>query len=295
MPKKAGGDAFQLTLKRLSEVSRKQYDNPYEAVEWPDKLDEAAWLTSPELISLYGTELYASLAESQRKRLAFFEAVNFFSLNIHGEKSLVEGLAHRLYAQETPEISEYLHHFLDEENKHMVYFGGFCQRYAGKIYADRKLTVPREYAPGEEELLFFAKVMIFEEIVDVYNRKMADDERLAPVARRINWLHHRDEARHLVFGRETVARLAQRSLPAWDDDTRSRVRRYLSDYVEATWKEFYNPDVYADAGIAEPYAAQRAAWAHSACREHRRAVAEPCVSFLRKHNLWENGEDESRA
>src|SRR6266705_194388 len=61
------------------------------------------------------------------------------NLNIHGEKALVEGLARKLYEREKREISPYLHHFLDEENKHMVYFGEFCTRYAGKIYPDKKL------------------------------------------------------------------------------------------------------------------------------------------------------------
>ena len=32
----------------------------------------------------------------------------------------------------------------------MVYFGTFCNRYAGKIYPERKLAFPREYAPGDD-------------------------------------------------------------------------------------------------------------------------------------------------
>ena len=112
------------------------------------------------------------------KRLSFCETVNFFSLNIHGEKRLIEGLARRLYRRGMEDLTAYLHHFLDEENKHMVYFGGFCTEYAGKVYPDRKVAFPREYAAGEEDFLFFAQVLIFEEIVDVYNVHLATDERL---------------------------------------------------------------------------------------------------------------------
>ncbi len=42
------------------------------------------------------------------------------------EKALIEGLAKRLYDEERPsEHSRYIHHFLDEENKHMTFFGNF--------------------------------------------------------------------------------------------------------------------------------------------------------------------------
>ncbi len=282
-------DKFKGTVQRLCEASRKQFANPYDTIEWPDKVDPDAWYMSPELISLYGGEAFAALSEPARKRLSFFETVNFFSLNIHGEKPLVEGLARRLYTSDIPEVSQYLHHFLDEENKHMVYFGGFCQRYANKVYADKKLVFPREYAAGEEELLFFAKVMIFEEIVDVYNLRMAEDERLAPIARRINLLHHRDEARHLVFGREVVARLSGRYLPEWSEATRQGVREYLAQYLTATWKEYYNPDAYQDAGLPNVYALQRSAWDAPQAQAHRLAVSQPCLNFLRKHHLLVDG------
>lgn len=282
-------DSWPQLVDKLCSISRRDYVNPHEYLEWPERLDFGQWLMSPELISLYPTPLYAELTEPDRMRLSFFEAVNFFSLNIHGEKTLVEGLARRLYQRDKTEVTPYLHHFLDEENKHMVYFGGFCQRYAGRIYPDRKFAVPREYAPGEEDLLFFGKVLIFEEIVDVYNLRVARDERVSPIARQINLIHHREEARHLVFGREIVRRLAESHLPTWSDDTVRNVRAYLQDYLLATWKEYYNPDVYRDAGLQEPYAVRKAAFDSEPCRAHRIAVTERCLGYLRDNGLVEEG------
>ncbi len=280
-------DTLRDLVDRLCDASQKQFANPY-TLAWPDALDPEQWCTSPELISLYGTEAFDALNEPQQKRLSFFEAVNFFSLNIHGEKPLVEGLAHRLYRSDSREICAYLHHFLDEENKHMVYFGGFCERYAGKIYPDKKAAFPREYAPGEEDMLFFAKVMIFEELVDVYNLRMSTDERLVPIARQINLLHHRDEARHLVFGRQVVKTLFDRYAPAWSSETLTGVRGYLAAYLTATWKEYYNPEVYRDAGIAgDPYELHQQAFGHPTCRAHRRAVSAGCVRYLLANGILE--------
>lgn len=275
------------TIDKLCEVSIRDYINPYSELDWPETLDFEQWFTSPELISLYGTEVYEDLTEAQQMRLSFYEAVNFFSLNIHGEKPLVEGLARRLYKKGNDEISPYLHHFLDEENKHMVYFGGFCMKYAGKIYADKKIAFPREYEPGEEDFLFFAKALVFEEIVDVYNVAMARDERLARIARQINLLHHRDEARHLVFGRQIVKEIFARYAPRWKEETLLSVREYLKNYLAATWKEYYNPDVYRDSGISSPFDVQQIAFHADSSRAHRRRISDGCVRYLLENNILE--------
>ena len=275
-------EEFSQMVGKLCAESRKQYVNPYDYLQWPERVDPEQWYFSPELISLHGTEACERLSEPQRKRLSFHEAVNFFSLNIHGEKSLVEGLAQRVYRRSNDVITPYLHHFLDEENKHMVYFGGFCMRYGGKVYPDRKMVLPREFAPGEEDFLFFAKVMIFEEIVDVYNVRMSTDERLAPIARQINLIHHREEMRHLVFGREMVKRLFDHHAPEWTAETLRGVREYLAGYLTATWKEYYNPDVYKDAGLEDPYGLQQRVFADERCRKHRREVSGKCLQTLVK-------------
>jgi len=273
------------TVERLCEASRRKALDPYLAVQWPETIDLAAWYTSPELVSLEGTEIWDALPDETRKRLAFWEAVNFYSLNVHGEKALIEGLARRLYRGGEDDPSAYLHHFLDEENKHMVYFGGFCRRYAGKVYRDRKLVLPREYEDGEEDFLFFAKVLVFEELVDEHNRRMAKDERLAPVARQINASHHHEESRHLVFGREQVVALFERHASRWPAEVLERVRAYLASYLVATWKEYFNPDAYADAGLEDPYGIAERAFHHPAARARRTELSLACVEFLREHGM----------
>ncbi|HEX2313487.1 MAG TPA: diiron oxygenase [Thermomonospora sp.] len=268
------------TTERLSRLSQRSYQNPYTAVEWPDAVDpEGQWFGSPELLSLYGTPSWDGLDEPARRRLAFFEAVNFYSLNIHGEKSLMEGLASRLYRKDLLEVSDYLHHFLDEENKHSIYFGGFCTRYH-HVYRSRQLPFAETRPRDVEDLLFFVKTMVFEEIVDVYNREQARDGRLEPIARFINHNHHVEESRHLVFGRRLVAALWEACAPGWDAATREDVREHLSQFLVASWREYYNPDVYADAGLADPWEVAEAAWAAPAQREHRRRVSAKVLTFL---------------
>lgn len=268
------------TTERLSRLSRKSYQNPYTAVEWPRSVDpERQWFSSPEYLSLYGTPLWETLDEPARKRLAFHEAANFYSLNIHGEKGLMEGLAARLYRKDLLPVSQYLHHFLDEENKHSVYFGGFCTRYA-RVYRSRQLPFGEPRPRDVADLLFFAKTMVFEEIVDVYNLAQARDGRLEPIARFINRNHHVEEARHLVFGRRLVTALWEACAPGWDEATKEDVRAHLAQFFTATWREYYNPDVYADAGLADPWDVAEQAWSAPAQRRHRRRVSAKVLDHL---------------
>ncbi|MFJ8314153.1 MULTISPECIES: diiron oxygenase [unclassified Streptomyces] len=271
------------TVDRLSHLSQRSYQNPYVTVEWPDEVrPEEEWFSSPEYLSLYGTEHWERLDEAARRRLAFHEAANFYSLNIHGEKGLMQGLAERLYRKDLLDVAEYLHHFLDEENKHSIYFGGFCTRYA-KVYRSRQFSFAESRDPRPwdvEDFLFFTKTMVFEEIVDHYNWVQSRDVRLHPVARFINHNHHFEESRHLVFGRRLVTALWEACAPSWDDATVAEIRAHLHQHFTTRWREYYNPDVYADTGCADPWELAEQAWSAPAQRAHRRAVSQKVLGFL---------------
>lgn len=273
------------TVARLCEVSAVERRPFARSQDWPAELDREQWFFAPELISLRGTETFDRLDEGARKVLSFYEAVNFFSLNIHGERSLVEGIARRLHTEGNESISHYLHHFLEEENGHMTWFAGFCTRYAGKIYPEKRLALEREYANGEEDFLFFARALVFEEIVDAYNRRMADDERLDPLARTINRMHHLEEKRHLAFGRELVVELHERHRREWSSETHARIASELSAFLRSTWNLYYNAEVYQDAGLRRPYSLRRQAFDSPTARAHRDAIGASCERFLREHGI----------
>lgn len=270
--------------KKLSDSSVKNYNNPYTSIDWPETLDPVQWHFTPELISCFNTKTYDEMSEEQKMKLSFFEAVNFFSLNIHGEKDLIAGLADHLYGSHNKEITDYIHHFIDEENKHMLWFGTFCEKYAGKVYPETKISFPREYAPGEQEFLFFAKVVVFEELVDHYNVAMARDENLRPIVRQIHRQHHQDESRHLSFGREMAASLFEKHCKeSWDEETILGIQQYLSHYIITTWREYYNPAVYIDAGLENAFDVVESAW--EAGSEHRNKVSQKVLNFLKKNQM----------
>lgn len=274
------------TFDRLTEQSRAKYRNPYKAVTWPDAVDpEKDWFFTPELASLHGTR-HEPPDGPRARRYTFYEAANFFSLNIHGEKSLISGLAARMYRSDLADITDYLHHFLDEENKHSVYFGGFCRRYA-RVYRSRHVSFPESADRSVSDFLFFSKALLFEEHADRYNVLQAKDARLHELSRFINEAHHADESRHLVFNRAIVRALWNAHAPEWDTATLADVRDRLGLFFRATWREYYNPDVYADAGFDDPWQVAEDAWNDPAQREHRRSISSKCLRFFLTTSILE--------
>ncbi len=271
---------------RLTRASRKLHWDVYNTFDWPEALEQNAWYMPPELISIYGTPTYDALTEEQQKKLSLYELGNFFSLVLQGERPLVQGLVDRLYNKaNTTSVNEYLHHFVDEENKHMVMFGEFCNRYIGKVYPEKKIVLPKEYAKGEEEVAFYCKVMVVEELGDYYNTTIEKDMRVDAMVREVNKVHHVDEARHLAFGRLQLAELFNKYSPAWSDETLASFREWLVAYLRASWGDYYNPTMYRDAGLADSYEVRQIAMTHPACAAHREKASARLVSYFIKTGL----------
>jgi len=155
----------------------------------------------------------------------------------------------------------------------------------------KKIKFDQEYEDGEEDFLFFSKIMVFEEIVDLFNRKQGKDDRLHPLAKEINWLHHFEESRHLGFGREFVKVLWQSYSAKWTSESLKRIRDTISSYIEATWKEYYNPSVYRDAGLSDPFSIRKMALKHPKCIKRRTEISAPLIQFLSETGILPNTEE----
>jgi hypothetical protein len=255
--------------------------DPYTAFDWPERLDaDAHWFMSPSLTSLYGTPAWDALSETQQRRLSFYELVNFFSLAIAGERLLVHKMAPYLYHTDYAAHTPYLHHFLEEENRHMVWFGTFCQRYAGKVYSARWYPLPSNHDDSEEEFRFWVSVLAFEEVGDAYNQAIAADETIHPLSREINRAHHREETRHLAFGRLMVREVWERHSSNWAPEVKARVQDYVANYLLSEFHDYFNPAVYIDAGLPEPYRLRADALACDAAKVRFRDVSASCAKVL---------------
>ncbi|MEO6260182.1 MAG: diiron oxygenase [Thermoanaerobaculia bacterium] len=245
----ASSERLERATRKLTALSVTAYANPHGRFCWTSSASTERPAMSERLLPLAGLPVFGQLSDEQRWRLALLEAVSFFSLNISGERELMAGLTRRLGEGRPAFLSRYLRHFLEEENAHTVVFARFCLDYGGAIFADRQVRFPREFLPGEEEFLFFARVLVFEEIAHFYNRSIATDEDVWSLAREINRYHAEEETRHLAFGRLLVAELWERLSPAWDGEGKRRIGQYLTLYVTTVLQSYVNPEVYRAIGL----------------------------------------------
>jgi hypothetical protein len=265
---------------RLTAASDRVGRDPYASIAWPAARDAQAWYFSPELVSLHGTPAWAALGEDARRALAFFEAVNFCSLNVHGESRLIAGLEASAAGRGDDAVADYLQCFRAEEAKHRAAFTRFCVDYAGAVYPDRSIALAPAWDGDDAELVFFARVLVFEEFVDGYNATMARDPRLAPVARQLNQAHHLEEARHLAFGRAWLAQRVAAGHARWQAGEAAEIARHLAEFRQALWRDLFNVQAWRDAGLADVYALRLAVLADPRVQAREQAAFERVVRFL---------------
>ncbi|HEV2634122.1 MAG TPA: diiron oxygenase [Actinocrinis sp.] len=274
----------ELDLDRLEQMAESGYYNPYTIFQWPDTIEaDKPWM-SENLTTLAGTEMWDELTREQQLALTRYETINFFSLNIHGIRELMSEVVLRIHERTYAGVSEFLHHFIGEENEHMWFFAQFCLRYGGKLYPAQpslKADSVSHLSAVARELIVFARILIFEEIVDYYNAQMATDPDLPEIAREINRVHHQDESRHVAFGRMVFTNLLAQ-VAGRDPAEVPAVAEYLEKYLQYSIGTLYHPAAYRDAGIPDALALRRRALEHPARAEAHERMLKRTRSFLAK-------------
>ena len=243
-------------INQLSMKSINYYYNPYRLFSWAEHLPENQYWMSPDLMTIYGSVFMDEFSVEQLYRLSKWESIHFYSLNVHGIRELLLEVITRIHQPGYELISDFLHHFIGEENEHMWFFSEFCRRYGQKIYPSFALPNPtrKKYSSEIETFLVFARILIFEELVDFYNLRMARDTTLPEIIRQVNRIHHQDEARHIAFGRKLIALLYQEIQKQLSEPMEIELESYLKQYIRYCLNSFYNPQIYLDAGISDPLA-----------------------------------------
>jgi len=234
-------------IDRLIELSEKNSDPA--TFSWPETLPVDVLWCDEDLMTTYGTESHKTLDFSQKCLLSKWEAINFFSLNVHGIKEALKFVADCIYEPRYDCVSQYMHTFIAEENEHMEYFAKFCIRYAGKIYETPSFSVKKDHPRLQQELYMFASTLIFEEFVDFYNHKVGKNSVVPGIVRDINYSHHIDETRHVSFGREVVRGLFKEI--ADDEETVKKVSSQIKSTISYFVGLMYNHNSYMDADVVK--------------------------------------------
>jgi len=246
--------AYQVKAERLINGSEKKKYDPFNRVNYQESLSGDRWQFPEELLTLYDSPIYGDLSDEQRWRLSLLEAVNFFSVNIHGEQALVAAMEPRLYRDkrvgEDPISSQYMQRFIHEENSHTYMLAEYCLRYHGSVLRDRAFAVEQpKFSPEVDDILYWGRVYTLETYLGFFNQKAMKDTDLDSTARQIHEFHHMDEVRHQAWDKVMIEENVRRARDKNLDSELKAVKKLLDTYQEYVYQSAFNPAIYRTLGL----------------------------------------------
>lgn len=261
----------------LASAARHSYD-PQVDIDWSEPLEEGLYGLSPEWSSLYGTPMWDSLGEDQQIRLTEHEFCSVSGVGIWFEMILMQMILRDVYDQDpaTPHVQFALTEIADE-CRHSVMFARTAQKYGAPSYRPTHVShqlgrLFKTLAHGPD---LFASILVAEEVLDIFQRALIDDERVQPLTRAVSRIHVVEEARHMRFAREEIARRSADMSRA----QRGQQRLVLGIVANIIIGNLVHKDVYAVAGL-DPEVAAATARSNEHYSGKLRASAENLTTFL---------------
>jgi P-aminobenzoate N-oxygenase AurF len=271
------------TAERLLRSSLEHSYEPSTDVDWDAPVLPGVFAIPPHRVSLYGTDLWERLSHDQRVELSKHEVCSVARIGVWFEIILMQLLLR--YAYDRDPRDPHIHYALTEiadECRHSIMFGRMIEKYGVPDYTPRRLTneLGRFFKTVGYGPALFAGALIAEEITDQLQRESMRDESIQPLTRQVNQIHVTEEARHVRYAREELARLMPRT---------NRLRRAVARFTTAQMavviaNNLVHRDVYAAVGI-DPKVGYRAAQANPNHQETKRWTARKLVPFLREMGL----------
>jgi hypothetical protein len=275
------------TATRLLRSSAKNSYDPQLDIDWDAPadgpgLDELSFLPF-ERVSLYGTPLWDGLTHDQRMTLARHELASVAGTGLWFEIILIQMLARYAYHQDPQSPhTQYALTEVGDETRHVIMFAKAIDRLGLPTYRPNKYVhhLARVYKALARGTTLFAPVLVAEEVTDRLQRATMNDESIHPLVRMVNRIHVVEEARHVRFAREEVARLVP---------TMGPVAKLINNTIAAAVSSIVvgvliNPQVYAQVGL-DPKQAARVARKNAHHRETRRWLAEKIMTFLDEQGM----------
>jgi hypothetical protein len=266
----------------LRSTSNNSYD-PELDIDWAAPVELDKKFMPFERVSLYGTDLWDRMSEQQRLELSRQEIASVASAGLWFEIILIQLLARWVYHQDPQDPrTQYALAEIGDETRHIIMFAKSIARLGAPTYRPRRLVheLARLYKATAAGPALFAPVLVAEEITDRLQREMVNDEDVHPLVRMVNRIHVVEEARHVRFAREEVARQMASIGP---------IAKIISNVASAVVAAFIadsmiSREVYAHVGL-DPDEAARVARSNPHFRATRRWMAEKIMTFLTEQGM----------
>jgi hypothetical protein len=239
----------------------------------------------PELLSLYGTTLWDAMSDEQRVVLSRHETASIASVGLWFELILMQMMVRELYDEDPCSArTQYALTEVGDECRHSIMFARMIDAFGAPAYQPAAVhrALGRYLGATAGGIQTFAAALIAEEILDALQREAMADDGLQPLVRMVSRIHVVEEARHIRFARDELARQMV---------TSSKIRRLYCQIVVGraaytVTHSLINPQVYAAVGL-DPAQASAAAWANPHFRETLRWAGERVTTYLQELGLVE--------
>src|SRR5439155_25731272 len=178
-------------------------------IDWAAPLASGMYFAPPERLSLYGTALWDGLTQGQRVELSRHAVASIAGVGLWFELILMQFLVRQVYDRDP--LSRHAQYGLTEigdETRHSVMFARMIEKLGCPAYGPGRIRHLRgrifKSAFGGPS--FWAAILVAEETLDTFQREAMNDERVQPLVRAVNRIHVVEEARHVRYARDEVAR-----------------------------------------------------------------------------------------
>jgi hypothetical protein len=268
---------------RLLASSAEHSFDPLTAIDWESAFDPNTFFMNPRRVTLYGTPLWDTMSLEQQVELSKHEVASMMHIGIWFETILMALLTRHIY--DLDPRSKHVHYAWTEiadECRHSTMFGMALEKFGTPDYSPS----PRLMRQGKLMLSLpsgpatWAAILLGEELIDTAQREAMHDPAIQPIMRDITRIHVIEEARHVRYAREELARQMSELTGAARE--RERLRTAITASVIAG--NFVTPRVYAGVGL-DADAAARAVKHNPHRRETLSWMADKLVAFLRQVGL----------
>src|SRR4051812_6663364 len=266
------------TATRLLRSSAEHSYDPGVEIDWDAPLVPGMYFVPPHRSSLYGTALWDGLTEEQRITLTRHEVASIAGLGVWFETILMQLLIRGYYRQDpTQAHAQYALTEVADECRHSVMFGKMISALGTPVYRPDGVNAAlgKWIAATGSGPRMFAAILICEEILDTLQREAMAHEQVQPLVRMVSRIHVVEEARHVRYAREELARQVRAAGRARLTFDRLVIGR--AAYLCGT--RLIHPAVYRSVGI-EPAEGRRLARANPHFQETLRWAGERVVTYL---------------
>jgi hypothetical protein len=273
----------------LAELAPTRYDDPLVRIDW-SAVDRDCWWMPPAALSLAGVPEFEALPVRVRQRLSHVEYVHLLEAGLWLESMFIARLASLAHRSGDAERRMRLLHEVREEAGHSLMFVELLRRSGFGVSGDHGIALRLVDRLGRlmpsNCALFWAMVVVGEELPDRLNRKLArgvEDATLSAVVFRIAQIHTRDEAAHAAYARTQVEHATTRAA-RW---RRNLLAPALSIAIDLYARYVYFPSaaVYQRAGLSSHERWRERALASPVRRAQVAEMLRPTLDFLRR-NDW---------